>query len=139
MLREALKSSNWKRLWIKLSKYDFNNCKQNQLFWFYLVPLCEHPSKKLRWSLSFIHIPPLSPSSLSVSLPITLSVSSTVTCPHFTTISFSTHSCALQSKQPNKFKQEQYGLPHVLFLISPVFKQWFTWHLISFIMFSKLV
>jgi hypothetical protein len=65
----------------------------------------------------------LSPSSLSISLPVTLSLPLSYFLPVFIIpISFSIFSYAPQSKQPNKIKQEHYGLPHVLFLIEPVFE-----------------
>ncbi len=106
-------------------------------FWFHLVPLCEHPSKNLdeAYHLStFLHSLHLVYLYLSLLLCLSLLLSPV---PILFLFSFSTHSCALQSKQLNKFKQEQYGLPHVLFLISPVFKQWFIWHLIHSSWFSN--
>jgi hypothetical protein len=60
---------------------------------------------------------------LSISLPVNLSLPLSYYLPVFIIpISFSTLSGALQSKQPNKFKQQHYGLPHVMFLINPVFE-----------------
>jgi hypothetical protein len=59
---------------------------------------------------------------LSLSLLFSISLSLTIYLSSSFLFSFSIFSFAPQSNQPNKIKQEQYGLPHLIFVIKLLFE-----------------